>query len=74
MANSSIHIAPAPVKGGGTFGHNSREIQTKNSIFSDEDNFCSCNKKTAMKFLNEEIETSVWDTCLRRKSGPVASQ
>lgn len=53
MAKSSIHIEAG---GGGYFAHNSREAPTVNSIFSDEQNFCSCSKEEAFKTYRSELE------------------
>lgn len=53
MAISSIHIEAGS---GGFFAHNSREASTNNSIFKDEENYCSCNKKEAFEFFRREIE------------------
>lgn len=53
MAKSSIHIEAG---GGGYFAHNSREQSTVNSIFSDEQNFCSCSKEEAFKTYRSELE------------------
>lgn len=54
MAISSIHIEAG---GGGYFAHNSREQSTVNSIFSDEQNFCSYSKEEAFKLYRSELET-----------------
>lgn len=53
MAISSLHI-----EGGanGFFAHNSREKKTVNSIFDDEENFCSCSNAEAFKIYKDELE------------------
>ena len=51
-AKSSIHISAGKM---GYFSHNSREKKTANSIFSDEENFYSCNKKTAIENYKSEL-------------------
>lgn len=53
MALSSAHISAGS---GGFFGHNSREAETVNSIFSDEKNYCSCTKSQAFKTFRTELE------------------
>lgn len=53
MAKSSIHIEAG---GGGYFAHNSRETPTVNSVFSDEQNFCSCSKEDAFKLYRSELQ------------------
>ena len=53
MAKSSIHIEAG---GGGYFAHNSRETPTVNSVFSDEQNFCSCSKEEAFKLYRSELQ------------------
>ena len=53
MAISSIHIEPG---NGGFFSHNSRESETKNSIFDDEENFCSSTKKESFEIYREELK------------------
>ena len=54
MAISSIHIEGGS---GGYFGHNSREAHTNNSIFNDEENYCSASKEEAFKLFREELKT-----------------
>jgi len=41
---------------GGFFAHNSRERKTVNSIFSDEENFYSCDSETAFKIYRKELK------------------
>ena len=53
MSISSAHISGGS---GGFFGHNSREVETVNSIFSDEKNYCSCTKSQAFKTFRTELE------------------
>lgn len=53
MAISSIHIEAGK---GGYFAHNSREAPTINSVFSDEENFCSCSKNKAFEVYRAELE------------------
>lgn len=53
MAKSSIHIEAGS---GGYFAHNSREAPTVNSVFSDEQNFCSCSKEDAFKLYRSELQ------------------
>ena len=53
MSISSAHISAGS---GGFFGHNSREAETVNSIFSDEKNYCSCTKSQAFKTFRTELE------------------
>lgn len=53
MAISSIHIEAGKI---GFFSHNSRERLTTNSIFEDEENFCSCDNKTAIGLYKSELE------------------
>lgn len=53
MAKSSIHIEAGKI---GFFSHNSRERKTENSIFKDEENFCSCDNKTAIGIYKNELE------------------
>lgn len=53
MAKSSIHIEAGA---GGYFAHNSRETPTVNSVFSDEQNFCSCSKEDAFKLYRSELQ------------------
>lgn len=53
MAISSIHIENGKP---GYFAHNSREAETKNSIFSDEKNYCSCSKDEAFKIYRSELK------------------
>ncbi|QKF80730.1 hypothetical protein [Halarcobacter ebronensis] len=52
MAISSIHIENGKL---GYFAHNSRETETKNSIFTDEKNYCSCSKDEAFKIYRNEL-------------------
>lgn len=52
MAISSIHVESG---GNGFFAHNSRESKTVNSIFSDEENFCSCTAKEAFEIFRNEL-------------------
>lgn len=52
MAISSIHIENGKP---GYFAHNSREAETKNSIFTDEKNYCSCSKDEAFKIYRTEL-------------------
>ena len=52
MAISSIHIEAGKL---GFFVHNSRERETKNTIFNDEQNYCSCNSKTAFELYRAEL-------------------
>jgi cell division protein FtsL len=54
MAISSIHI-----EGGasGYFAHNSREQKTTNAIFKDEENYVSCDMKSAFETYKSELET-----------------
>ena len=52
MADSSIHITDGA---SGYFAHNSRERETVNSIFNDEQNFCSCDTKTAFEVYRSEL-------------------
>lgn len=63
MAISSIHIENGKP---GYFAHNSREAETKNSIFTDEKNYCSCSKDEAFKIyrteLNKRKETYINNT------------
>lgn len=54
MAISSIHIEAGS---GGYFAHNSRESKTVNSIFDDEQNYCSSSKEEAFKLFREELNT-----------------
>lgn len=54
MAISSIHIEGG---GNGFFAHNSRESKTVNSIFSDEENFCSCTAKEAFEIFRSELQS-----------------
>lgn len=54
MAISSIHIEGG---GNGFFAHNSRESKTVNSIFSDEENFCSCTAKEAFEIFRNELQS-----------------
>ncbi|HIP45173.1 MAG TPA: hypothetical protein EYG93_07600, partial [Sulfurospirillum arcachonense] len=53
MATSSIHIGNG---GDGYFGHNSREQETTNSIFKDEQNYCSCSKNEAFEIYRSELK------------------
>lgn len=53
MAKSSIHIEAGNI---GFFSHNSREKKTENAIFSDEENYCSCTNREAIKFYKSELE------------------
>lgn len=53
MAKSSIHIGTGR---GGYFAHNSRESKTENSIFSDEQNYCSCSKSEAFELFRSELK------------------
>ena len=53
MAKSSIHIEAGNI---GFFSHNDRSRKTKNSIFSDEENFVSCSSKEAIKIYKDELE------------------
>lgn len=53
MAISSIHIEAGA---GGYFAHNSRESHTVNSVFTDEQNFCSCTKEEAFETYRSELE------------------
>jgi DNA repair exonuclease SbcCD ATPase subunit len=53
MAISSIHIEEGKA---GFFAHNSREQKTVNAIFTDEENFVSCDKKTAFEIYRNELE------------------
>ena len=46
MAISSIHISNGH---DGFFAHNSREKATNNTIFHDEENYCSCSAKKAFE-------------------------
>lgn len=52
MAISSIHIEKGRP---GFFAHNSRETKTTNSIFTDEKNFCSCDRKKAFEIFKQEL-------------------
>jgi len=52
MAQSSIHIEQGKL---GYVYHNSRENHTENSIFTDEENYCSADAKTAIKTYREEL-------------------
>ena len=52
MAVSSIHIEAGNM---GFFTHNDRTKKTKNSIFSDEENFYSCSAEEAIKIYKEEL-------------------
>jgi hypothetical protein len=52
MAISSIHIEGGNM---GFFTHNDRTKKTKNSIFSDEENFYSCSADEAIKIYKEEL-------------------
>lgn len=54
MAISSIHIEAGKI---GFFSHNSREKETSNAIFNDEENFCSCDFKTAVTTFRAELKT-----------------
>ena len=53
MAISSIHFASG---GSGYFSHNSRESETNNVIFNDEENYCSTSKDEAFKMYREELK------------------
>jgi hypothetical protein len=53
MAISSIHIATGK---NGFFAHNSRESKTVNSIFDDEENFCSCSNSEAFEIFKTELQ------------------
>ena len=53
MAKSSIHIQSGNA---GFLAHNSRERDTKNSIFFDEKNECSHTQKEAFKIYRNELE------------------
>lgn len=53
MAISSIHIEAGNI---GFFSHNDRSRPTKNSIFSDEENFVSCSSREAIKIYKDELE------------------
>lgn len=53
MATSSIHIEAG---NGGYFDHNSRERETANAIFDDEENFCSVDKKEAFEVYRSELK------------------
>ncbi len=53
MAISSIHFASG---GSGYFSHNSRETETNNVIFNDEENYCSTSKDEAFKMYREELK------------------
>lgn len=53
MAISSIHIEKGRP---GFFAHNSRETKTINSIFTDEQNFCSTTKKVAFETYRKELQ------------------
>lgn len=52
MAISSIHIEAGKM---GFFGHNSRELLTKNAIFDDEKNYFSTSSAKAIKLYKEEL-------------------
>ena len=54
MAISSIHIEAGKI---GFFSHNSREKETANAIFNDEENFCSCDFDTAVDTFRAEVKT-----------------
>lgn len=54
MAQSSIHIEEGHI---GYFSHNSREDETVNSIFHDEENYVSCNRAEAIKIYRSELKT-----------------
>jgi hypothetical protein len=53
MAKSSIHIEAGNI---GFFSHNDRSRPTKNSIFSDEENFVSCSSKEAIELFKKELK------------------
>lgn len=53
MATSSIHIGNGR---GGYFSHNSREVTTSNSIFNNEENFCSHSKNEAFEIYRNELK------------------
>jgi hypothetical protein len=53
MAISSIHIEAGKA---GYFSHNSRESKTNNSIFSDEENYCSKDTKSSFELYKSELE------------------
>jgi hypothetical protein len=50
--SSSIHIAQGQ---NGYLAHNSRETKTVNSIFTDEQNFCSSPAKESFKIFRDEL-------------------
>lgn len=52
MATSSIHIEAGA---SGYFAHNSRESKTVNSIFNDEQNYCSCTNAKAFETFKVEL-------------------
>lgn len=52
MAISCAHIGDGA---SGYFAHNSRERETKNSIFNDEQNYCSTNAKEAFEVYRFEL-------------------
>ena len=52
MATSSIHIEAGA---SGYFAHNSRESKTVNSIFNDEQNYCSCTNAKAFETFKSEL-------------------
>jgi myosin heavy subunit len=54
MAISSIHIESGA---SGFFAHNSREQKTTNAIFHDEENYVSCDMKSAFETYKSELET-----------------
>lgn len=60
MAISSIHIGKGE---SGFFAHNSRERKTENSIFSDEENFCSCKNKEAFEIFKSELAARTKKYC-----------
>jgi len=53
MATSSIHIGNGR---GGYFSHNSREVTTSNSIFNNEENYCSHSKNEAFEIYRNELK------------------
>lgn len=53
MATSSIHISTGA---NGFFAHNSREEPTSNSIFNDEENYCSHSKNEAFEIYRNELK------------------